>query len=45
MFTPRVGIELFRGLGFSLMFEAGFVEDWNTSTVELNGAALIGVRI
>ncbi len=45
VFSPRAGIELFRGWGFSLMFEAGAVIGWNNPAIDFNAAVLAGVRI
>jgi hypothetical protein len=43
LFSPRVGVEFFRGFGFSVMFEAGFIE--SSTGLDFSYAFLAGIRI
>ncbi len=45
VFSPRVGLELFRGLNFSLIIEGGVVMSWYSPQLDYNAAALAGFKI
>ncbi len=44
-FSPRVGIELFRTLNFSLIMEGGVVITWYSRLLDYNASALAGIKL